>query len=249
MRQNIGYKVIASVILIIGFIVAFFLFQEFNKFILEGKTTFILAGTLVVLMVMLAAIVFFNSGTTKIVRIIEEIKTKETVTEKYEEENIKKTETKDIEELSEKLIINVDNFKDAEKLGEQVLRNFAKAVSIVQGMIFIKNKETEKFTPAASYAFYSNEDIREFALGEGISGQVAKNQQLLNVTNIPEGYITVLSGLGSESPENLLIIPVVFNEETIAVIEVASFIKQPEYIDEVISNISVKLGEVFSLVI
>mgnify|MGYP001824916615 CR=1 FL=1 len=46
---------------------------------------------------------------------------------------------------------------------------------------------------------------------------------MVNITSIPEGYLQVESGLGSSSPDNLLIIPLLLNKETIGIIELASF--------------------------
>jgi hypothetical protein len=45
----------------------------------------------------------------------------------------------------------------------------------------------------------------------------------MKITDIPDGYITVLSGLGSSSPSNLLIMPVINENETIGIAELAFF--------------------------
>jgi len=63
------------------------------------------------------------------------------------------------------------------------------------------------------------------------------------VNEIPENYVTILSGLGSSSPRFLLIIPVVFNNETVAVIELASFKEIKEGWNKVFEEIAVKIGE------
>ena len=58
------------------------------------------------------------------------------------------------------------------------------------------------------YAFYVPEDSRlTYAVGEGIAGQVAKSEQAVFIDQVPEGYITVLSGLGRSSPGYLAVVP------------------------------------------
>lgn len=69
----------------------------------------------------------------------------------------------------------------------------------------------------------NNTDLLEF--GEGFPGQVAKDGTLMNISDIPEGYLTIESGLGKSSPVSLLIFPVKDKEKVIAVIELASFHK------------------------
>lgn len=78
----------------------------------------------------------------------------------------------------------------------------------------------------ASYA-YSLPDSKKvrYEFGEGLSGQAAKEGKPLILNNVPEGYIKILSGLGSSSPTSLIIMPLIREELTIGVIEIASFHK------------------------
>ena len=106
---------------------------------------------------------------------------------------------------------------------EKLLQNIAKELDIVQGLVFVLNDTDQLYHISGEYAYYSEEQPRSFLLGESLSGQVAKNQKLLNLKELPEGYITVLSGLGKSSPRQLLIVPIVCNDISIGVMELASF--------------------------
>lgn len=53
--------------------------------------------------------------------------------------------------------------------------------------------------------------------------QAAANGKTLYVDDIPEGYIYVISGLGSASPKYLLIVPFKKQEQVIGMLEIASF--------------------------
>ncbi|MDR1154941.1 MAG: GAF domain-containing protein [Bacteroidales bacterium] len=115
------------------------------------------------------------------------------------------------------------HFNNAAAFAEKLLQNIAKELDIVQGLVFVLNDADQLYHISGEYAYYSEEQPRSFPLGETLSGQVAKNRQLLNVKKMPDGYITVLSGLGKSNPHHLVIAPIVYNDESIGVMELASF--------------------------
>ncbi len=171
------------------------------------------------------------------------------------EEADNEIETEDKEDSFEEEVL-IETFtaelagkSNLEEYAESLLRTFAQKYSIVQGITFAFNKDTEKYDPVANYALYSNNEIRSFSEGEGISGQVAKNQELLNISNIPENYITVLSGLGSSSPKYLLVIPIVSEGKTLAVIELASFSEFPRNMQAIYEKINPEIAKEFNRLI
>lgn len=127
------------------------------------------------------------------------------------------------EEVAKKLL-PIDKFDDQEKFIEKLLSNIAKEQDVVQAIAFIKNTNSNKFEMLTSYAYYSESEPPTFVEGETLPGQVAKNQTVLNLTSVPDDYITVLSGLGKGSPNHLLIVPVIAADKTtIGILEFASF--------------------------
>jgi hypothetical protein len=150
------------------------------------------------------------------------------------------------DELVDSLTVKLKNKPSVEKFSEQILIAFSKKYAIVQGMIFTLSKDDDKFHPSANYAYYSNEVVKSFSYGEGISGQVAKNKELLYISNVPEGYITVLSGLGSSSPKHLLIMPFVYEGKTVAIAEFASFGEFSQNIRQLYERINADLASEFN---
>src|SRR5205807_5326885 len=76
----------------------------------------------------------------------------------------------------------------------------------------------------AGYAYKQRRNIpMEFALGEGIVGQCALEKKRIVVTDVPKDYIKINSALGESSPANIVVLPVLFEGEVRAVIELASF--------------------------
>jgi signal transduction histidine kinase/CheY-like chemotaxis protein len=75
----------------------------------------------------------------------------------------------------------------------------------------------------ASYAYNSDRhQPKDFIIGEGLVGQVAFEKERILLSNIPQGYIKISSGLGKTKPANLIILPVLFENNVKAVIELAS---------------------------
>ena len=106
---------------------------------------------------------------------------------------------------------------------EMVLQNIAKELEIVQGLIFVLNDADQMYHISGQYAYFSEEQPRSFGLGENLTGQVAKNLKILNIKDLPEGYITILSGLGKSVPRQLIIVPIIYNGTCIGIMELASF--------------------------
>jgi len=147
-----------------------------------------------------------------------------------------------LEKLNKELI----EANNLEQFTEKVLINISKEYDIMQGIFFVKDKNDKVFRKQGTYAFFGDDELREFTEEVGLSGQVATNKKLLNISNIPEKYITVLSGLGKSSPANLIIFPIIYNNESIGIIELASFKKFDSSIEEILMNFSSQISEKLS---
>ena len=139
------------------------------------------------------------------------------------EAEIKKTIAEKVEEIT----FETEQISDPEKYFDQLLINLSKAIAIVQGVAYTLNRETQTYSIVSTYAFYTTDTSRSFALGEGIPGQVAKDKKLLFVNDVPEGYIKIVSGLGTSSPRYMGVIPIIHGDETIALLEISTF-EKPE---------------------
>ncbi len=73
---------------------------------------------------------------------------------------------------------------------------------------------------AGAYAYQPpTAEFQQFALGEGLIGQAAQNQQVMTLHDLPDHYMTVLSGMGQMRPRYLVIAPFLYNRQVIGVIE------------------------------
>ncbi|NVO08854.1 MAG: GAF domain-containing protein [Bacteroidales bacterium] len=141
-----------------------------------------------------------------------------------------------------KAIIPTNN-EDLVKFGEIFLQNCARRFQAVQGLFYLKNPEDGVFSFKSGYAFYSESEPVIYTEGETLAGQVAKNKTVLNLSKVPDNYITILSGLGDGSPNYLLIVPIISNSETIGIIELASFKSFSSEVEEFFAYLGHKLGE------
>jgi HAMP domain-containing protein/signal transduction histidine kinase/CheY-like chemotaxis protein len=118
--------------------------------------------------------------------------------------------------------------KDLNTVTRRILSELARVVNAQRGMFYILEQDEAFSGPHlklfASYAHQQDISLnRQFALGEGLVGQVALEKERILLSNVPKDYIRIGSGLGEANPMNLIVLPVLFEKEIKAVIELASF--------------------------
>lgn len=201
------------------------------------QNIYIYIAILILLLVVCIVLVLISKGQVKTIVKTEVIrhegsfisnKKDDEELQKAQKEEQEKIQKQEINETIKQLLSKLPTEESKEIYLERLLQLIARQFNIVQGLIFIRQANSDEFQMEATYAYYKEESIKNFALGEGISGQVAKNKTFLYVDNIPENYIIIRSGLGTSSPEHLLICPVVHKLETIAIIELAMFETPPD---------------------
>ncbi len=117
--------------------------------------------------------------------------------------------------------------KDLKTVTQRILSELAQVVTAHYGAFYILTQDED--TPHvmlnlfAAYGYKSDRNIpTEFAIGEGLVGQVAFEKERIILSNVPGNYIKINSGLGRAKPANLIILPVLFENKVKAVIELAS---------------------------
>ncbi|MFZ5722954.1 MAG: response regulator [Pseudomonadota bacterium] len=110
-----------------------------------------------------------------------------------------------------------------DQLANNVLTYLVQALEAQVGAFYMYDEEGRKLRLVSSYAFTRRKSVtNEYGLGESLVGQAALEQKQILLTNVPDGYITVSSGLGETTPRHVAVTPIVHDKELKAVIEVAA---------------------------
>lgn len=122
---------------------------------------------------------------------------------------------------------------DLNALGDAFIREMVKYLNAIQGGFFIFD-DADKSAPVlnlvSAFAYNRKKYLQQsIAYGEGLVGTCAREKQPINLTEIPEGYISITSGLGDTLPDNLMLMPVLHEHELIGVLEIASLHKYKEH--------------------
>lgn len=218
-------------------------FSELNEFFQKAEQYFIIAYVFLSVLVAFILKLFV----TEITHLKEEQKKqfdRKIDTGDYtfieERTELKKDNSK---EIADKFIKSIDVADTIEKFTENVLKNFAQVFEIVQGIFYLLDEKENVFKISNTFAFYSTETNKKFVVGEGINGQVVKNRKILIIDNVPENYITVVSGLGEGTPKYLIFIPIIIKDNAIGLIELASFVQFPENAEKIFTLIAQKLAD------
>jgi len=128
-----------------------------------------------------------------------------------------------------KLVRRIPEKVSLEQLGGLLLKNLSRELEIMSGVYYIEQKG--EFNAVSTYAMVSSIEPYSFKAGEGLTGQVVRNQQILVLTRLPEGHLEVYSGLGKAAPSYLAIVPLVYKGRTLAVLECSGYKYEPAEIE------------------
>ena len=141
--------------------------------------------------------------------------------------------------------------KDSLTVGRLMLSELAPVVSAQQGVFYTMDvAEGESYLKLlASYAHRNPKNAEpRFKLGEGIVGQCAMEGSKILLTNVPKDYVKIGSGLGEASPQNILVLPVIFEGKIKAVMELASFDRfsptHQAFLDQLMESIGIVLNTI-----
>jgi len=143
--------------------------------------------------------------------------------------------------------------QNTDKLSEfsyNIISNLVKYLDATQGGLFIINdsKKDDIFVElSASYAYERRKYVeKKINPGVGLVGRCINEKEIIYMTDFPEDYMNVSSGLGQSVPKCLLLVPIMFNQQVFGVIELASFRELEQYKIAFAQRIGESIGSTIS---
>ncbi|MFL5182388.1 MAG: response regulator, partial [Microvirga sp.] len=141
--------------------------------------------------------------------------------------------------------------RDLVTVSNLILSEIAPLVNAQRGVFYVvDNDEGEPVLDlVASYAFTERKNIsNRFRMRQGLVGQCAFEKKRILLTHVPGDYISIGSALGEAPPLNIIVLPVLFEQEVKAVIELASFSRFSEthqaFLDQLTESIGIVLNTI-----
>ncbi len=117
--------------------------------------------------------------------------------------------------------------EEPQTLADELLSYLVKYISANQGALFFSQEDevgNHVLALAACYAYdkkkHAEEEVKP---GQGLVGQSFMEKKTIHLTRVPDQYVNITSGLGEATPSVLLLVPLIFNDRVMGVLEVASF--------------------------
>src|SRR5262245_1014377 len=141
--------------------------------------------------------------------------------------------------------------RDLLTVAKLILSELAPVVPLQQGVFYVMGKSGREpeLKLLASYACREQSGVQtSFKLGESLVGQAALEKQRILLTDAPSDYVKVSSALGAARPMNIMVLPVLFEEEVKAVMELSSLERfnstHQAFLDQLAESIGIVLNTI-----
>ena len=136
--------------------------------------------------------------------------------------------------------------RDLAVVAELIIDELAPLVGAQHGTFFLAEPQMRGETRLRLIAGYGLRAERtapiQYRIGQSLIGQVARSKRAVVVAGVPEGYIKISSGLGEAAPANLAIVPILFEDQVLGVIELASFTPFSQVQTDFLAQLTETLG-------
>lgn len=151
--------------------------------------------------------------------------------------------TEKLAEFSEVLRFDAQDLKS---FAYHIIHHLAQYAKAEIGALYIRKTEgdeEEYYTLEAAYAY----EVRKYVTAkiyprEGLVGRCVAERSRIYLTDVPEDYVRIASGLGAHKPDSLLLVPAMMNESMEAVIELARFGGFDEHVIRFIESVAGSLA-------
>jgi PAS domain S-box-containing protein len=168
---------------------------------------------------------------------------KETELKRRKEDEQRNWTAEGLARFSDILRNDIDNL---ELLSFNIIKELTRYIDATQGCFYLlkDGKGKDKYFDMAAFFAYDRKKFadKQIKWGDGLIGTSALEKKSIYITDVPDDYVSVTSGLGYTNPKSILIVPLIKEEELFGVIEFASLNKiesyQLDFVEKVAENIA-----------
>lgn len=147
----------------------------------------------------------------------------EEILQHRKKEQVENWKNTGVAKINEVVMRNKDSYR---MLCERTLVELVKYVDLQLGDIFLVCDDDEgQLEMVASYGLQTGSKINRARIpsDSGLLGATFTKKIVQHITDIPQNYVSINSGLGSAQPKSLFIVPLVFDNKVLGAMEFASF--------------------------
>jgi signal transduction histidine kinase/CheY-like chemotaxis protein len=144
--------------------------------------------------------------------------------------------------------------RDQKTVARLLMSEVTPLVAAHHGALYLSHEGVEEgeqpeLRLLATYGYKARKSIsNRFKVGEGIVGQAALERKSIVITEAPEDYIRITSGLGEAAPTSIIVIPILFEDSVMAVMELASFKPFSDVQETFLEQLSESIGVVLNTI-
>ncbi|GAA4989674.1 signal transduction histidine kinase/HAMP domain-containing protein/CheY-like chemotaxis protein [Nonomuraea thailandensis] len=138
------------------------------------------------------------------------------------------------------------------EVADLILRELTPLVSAQYGAFFLADADSVDGSLAYIAGYGAAHDVLPGPAtpGPGLIRQAALERKRILLEDVPPGYITVHSGLGEAAPASVVVLPIVFEDKVLGVIELASFSRFSDvhlaFFDQFVVTIGVAINTIIA---
>ncbi|RCG30239.1 response regulator [Sphaerisporangium album] len=144
--------------------------------------------------------------------------------------------------------------RDLMEVGKLIMSELTPLVTAHHGAFYmVSSPRDTELRLIAGYGVRPGDGLgprERFAFGQGIVGQAAAEGRPIVLDNVPSDYLTIDSGLSSSTPAQIVVLPVIFEDQVLGVMELASFSRFGEvhlaFLNQLVETIGVTMNTIIA---
>ncbi len=142
--------------------------------------------------------------------------------------------------------------RDLTNVAELIMNELIPLIDAQHGTFFLtESSSSDRLKLIAGYGLRADiEAPSQVRLGQSLIGQVAKTKKPIVLADVPDGYVRISSGLGEAAPVNLIVLPIVFEDQVLGVIEAGSFFPftqvHRDFLEQLMETIGINVNTILA---